>query len=146
MPCLWCLVRSTAELSWPINLLSSPSSFRDYYLYHILWIFGKLPKRGGGGSFPIRKILLRFFGKETGWGRCTPKNFVAKSATLFSENRVGGSEAIWKISENSSNMVTPYFNWNFWYWLRCLTKACNLAEKLEYLDKLKLSRYLVKFL
>ena len=69
--------------------------------------FQKTSERGG--SFPIRKISLRFFGKETGWGRCTPKNFVAKSATLFSENRVGGSEAVWKFSENSSNMVEIVF-------------------------------------
>ena len=30
----------------------------------------------GGGSFPIRKISLRFFDKEKGWGRCTPKNYI----------------------------------------------------------------------
>ena len=34
---------------------------REDYLYQIRWIFGKLPN--GGGSFPIRKIMLRFFGK-----------------------------------------------------------------------------------
>ena len=56
--------------------------------------------RKGGGSFPIRKITLRFFGKETGWGRCTPKNFVAKSATFFPKIGWGGGvaqcETMWK--------------------------------------------------
>ena len=53
---------------------------RGDYLDQIRWIFRKLPN-GGGGSFPIQKISLRFFGKEIGWGRNIPKNFVAKSAT-----------------------------------------------------------------
>ena len=32
-------------------------------------------------------------------------NFPDKNATFFSENRVGGSEAVWKFSENSLNLV-----------------------------------------
>ena len=69
--------------------------------------FRKTSEGGRGGSFPIQKISLRFFGKGKRYGH----RFPGKSATLFSENRVGGSEAVWKFSENSSNMVeivVPY--------------------------------------
>ena len=78
----------------------------------------------GGGSFPIRKISLRFFRKFWGGknnefsekgGGSRQSEWISlqifgppeKSATLFSENRVGwgGSEAVWKFSENSLNLV-----------------------------------------
>ena len=57
------------------------STIRGFYLDQIHWIFGKLPN--GGGSFPIRKISLRFFRKF--WGG---KN------NEFSE-KGGGVRPIW---------------------------------------------------
>ena len=87
------------QYSWSLtNYWRSLFPLRGDYLDQIRWIFGKLPN-GRGGSFPIRKIMLRFFGKgkalrapisrtkaqhffpKIGWGRCTPKNVAAKSAT-----------------------------------------------------------------
>ena len=34
---------------------------RDGWPYQNGWIFGKIPKRGGGGSFPIQKFILQIF-------------------------------------------------------------------------------------
>ena len=50
---------------------------------------------------------------EKGGGHSNPKNFVADFSTpekkrnivFRNEGRVGGSEAVWKFSENSSKMV-----------------------------------------
>ena len=46
--------------------------------------------------------MLHFFGKRES---ATGTDFPDKSATFFSENRGGGSEAVWKFSENLSNLV-----------------------------------------
>ena len=57
----------------------------------------------GGGSFPIRKIMLRFFGKGKALrapiSRTKAQHFFPKIGWG------GGSEAVWKFSENSSNLV-----------------------------------------
>ena len=96
---------------------------------HYRWIFGKVPKGGRGGSFPIQKILLQFFCirnctfghefPEKLWNRggviSDPKNFVANSvlvvmtlekiATFFpKKGGRGGSKAVWNFSKNSSIM------------------------------------------
>ena len=85
----------------------------------------------GGGPFPIRKISLRFFRKFWGGknnefsekgGGVTPiqMNFVANFwASRKKRNIVfrkyggggegGGSEAVWKFSENSLNLVQIVF-------------------------------------
>ena len=68
----------------------------------------------GGGSTQIQKISLQIFGKRGGGPLfekfcCRFQYLPKKSATQFSENRVGwGSEAVWKFSENSSNLVQVY--------------------------------------
>ena len=79
----------------------------------------------GGGSFPIRKISLRFFRKfwgaknnefsEKGGGHANPNEFRCKFLGLPKKAQhcfpkiwcggEGGSEAVWKFSENSSNLV-----------------------------------------
>ena len=51
-----CLRRILIKVPWHFQSLAvitflSASSLRDDYLYQIWWIFGKLPKRGGGSSW-----------------------------------------------------------------------------------------------
>ena len=63
----------------------------------------------GGGSFPIRKIMLRFFGKGKALRAPISRT---KAQHFFPKIGWGGSEAVWKFSENSSNLVQvmlPYF-------------------------------------
>ena len=75
-----------------------------------------------GGTFPIQKISLRFFRKF--WGgktmnlrkkggchanrnefRCKFSGLPKKAQHSFPKIGWGGSEAVWKFSENSSNLV-----------------------------------------
>ena len=59
----------------------------------------------GGGSFPIRKIMLRFFGKGKALrapiSRTKAQHFFPK----IGWGGGGGSKAVWKFSENSLNLV-----------------------------------------
>ena len=68
--------------------------------------FWKTSKEGVGGSFPIQKISLRFFGK--GKALRAPI-FRTKAQHFFPKIEGGGSEAVWKFSENLSNLVQIVF-------------------------------------
>ena len=57
----WALVSSLLSVL-PFNCTDNHTSIRDYYLYHIQWIFGKLPNGLWPPSPPyFRKTMLRFF-------------------------------------------------------------------------------------
>ena len=69
--------------------------------------FRKTSKRGAVISDQKNYVAL-FQQRESATGT----DFPDKSATFFSENRVGGgggSEAVWKFSENLSNLVQVVF-------------------------------------
>ena len=92
----------------------------------------KIFKEGGGGVISDPKNFVAFFSEIWGegnndefsekGGHANPNEFCCKfsglpkkNAAFFSENR-GGSEAVWKFSENSSNLfqaITPYLHLDF---------------------------------
>ena len=61
----------------------------------------------GEGSFPIRKIMLRFFGKGKALRAPTSRTKAQHSFPKIGWGGVG--EAVWKFSENSSNLVHVVF-------------------------------------
>ena len=69
--------------------------------------FRKTSEGGGGVISDPKNYVALFSVKEKRNGH----RFPGKSATLFSKNRVrgGGLEAVWKFSENSSNLVQVDF-------------------------------------
>ena len=112
---------------------------RDNYLYQIHWIFGKLPNGGGGvisdlknyvANFSIKKehfgaVKTMNFRKKGGGGHANPNEFRCKFLDLPKKAQHcfpkigwgGGSEAVWKFSENSVNLVgviVPKWRWHKW--------------------------------
>ena len=74
---------------------------RDGWPYENRWIFGKVPK-GGGGHFQIEILCCRFWAFK--------KNFLQKFSLKmqhnFSKMREGeGSKVVWNFSENSSVLL-----------------------------------------
>ena len=99
-----------------------PHNVRDNYPNQIHWIFGKLPN-GGGGHFRSEKFCCGFSGnfgavktmnfRKKGGGHANPNEFRCKFLGVPKKAqhcfpkiwRGGGSEAVWKFSENSLNLV-----------------------------------------
>ena len=78
---------------------------RDGWRYQNGWIFGKVPKGGGGGHFQSKNLYWRFWAFIQG---CGQRGFRKKIAIWFSENEGrGGSKAVWNFTENSSVLVPP---------------------------------------
>ena len=98
--------RKTSEVGGGGGVISDPKNF-------VAVFFGKR----GGGSTQIQKNLLQIFGKGGGV-HSNPKNFVADFSTSRKKAQHsfpkigwwGGVQgAIWKFSENSSNLVQVIF-------------------------------------
>ena len=98
-------------------------------LWPILDEFSENFRKGGGGHFRSKKFRCGFFGnfggvktmnfRKKGGGHANPNEFRCKFSGLPKKaqhsfpkrGRRGGSEAVWKFSENSSKMentVVPY--------------------------------------
>ena len=68
----------------------------------------KTSKRGGGGHFRSKRFRCGFFGNFEGKTKnffFWDEKFVAKKRNIVFRPEGGGSEAVWKFSENSSKMV-----------------------------------------
>ena len=58
----WISYSCWSECNMWYQILNIPLYFREGRCYQIRWIFGKVPKREGGGSFLIQKFILQIFG------------------------------------------------------------------------------------
>ena len=96
-------------------------SLRDACPINYRWIFGKVPKGGGGVISDPKNFVAKFLAFETPiWGgHFRSKNFRSKKSLHFSQKRPGGGgpKAVWNFSKNSSIMVGtgfPHCHFRIW--------------------------------
>ena len=93
------------------NMTTIYPDLREARPYHYRWIFGKVPKGGGGVISDPKNFVAKFLAFETPiWGgHFRSKNFRSKKSQHFSQKRPGGggSKAVWNFSKNSSKLDRP---------------------------------------